>query len=106
MSAGYAKHASAKEPDAPPAGDGGAGGKESSNSRVSGTDLAAVYKYFNDQRGFVRALTDLAEDLRFLEAAERQRQLQPGLDGIQVPPCAFFPLGHSSDPMYKVAIIC
>jgi len=64
--------------------------------------LSAIFKCFNDQRELVRALTNLAEELRFLEPAERQRRLQPGLDGVPIPPEAFFPLGQSSAPLYKL----
>jgi hypothetical protein len=99
--------------------------------------LSAIFKCFNDQRELVRALTNLAEELRFLEPAERQRRLQarghhsslpltsprasprlltspllssprlsspmqPGLDGVEIPPDAFFPLGQSSAPLHRL----
>lgn len=85
--------------------DGGGGeGKQgartrSLSTRVSAAKAAAVYVYFQSQREFIRALTNIAEELRFLPAAERQSSLQPKLDALlPLPPSTYFPLAHSNEP--------
>ena len=60
--------------------------------------LAALYLYYQSQREFIRALTNIAEELRFMSPDERQAALQPKLDKlVPLPPSTYFPLSHSSD---------
>jgi hypothetical protein len=67
--------------------------EESPNS-----DGRAMFEYFNSQREFIRALTNLAEELRFMAAPARQEQLQPRLDALRLPPSTYLPIAHSEDP--------
>ena len=64
---------------------------------ASSDSVAEVYTYYNSQREFIRALTNIAEELRFLNAEERQGALQPKLDGLSLPPRTYFPLATSAD---------
>lgn len=66
----------------------------SAESKTAGRE---VYAYFDSQREFVRTLTNLAEELRYLQPEERQAALQPRLDAIAMPPGTYFPLAHSSE---------
>lgn len=61
-----------------------------------------IYMYFSSQRDFLRSLTDLAERLRFLRVEDRQAALQPGLDALNVPEKAYFPLSSSAEPLRKI----
>ena len=75
---------------------------------AAGADGTAprVYSYFNSQRNFVRALTNVAEELRFLQpgegAGERQAVLEEYLNGVPLPPMTFYPLQHSSERMAQI----
>ena len=65
---------------------------------AAGADGTAprVYSYFNSQRNFVRALTNVAEELRFLQPGEgpgeRQAVLEEYLNSVPLPPMTFYPL--------------
>ncbi len=56
-----------------------------------------VYEYFNSQREFTRAMTNVAESLRSLAPAARQAALHPHLEQLQLPPRSYFPLSHSDE---------
>ena len=61
-----------------------------------------VYAYFNSQREFVRTLTNLAEELRFMPPDERQAELQPRLDQISLPQGTYYPLAHSGEKAMRL----
>ena len=73
---------------------------------VGDTDLSEirhnVYMHFIAQRDFIRALSNLAEELRTLHKDARQAALQPGLERITLPPVAYYPLTQSSEPLLKL----
>lgn len=63
----------------------------------------ARYDFFKGERDFVRALCDLAEELRFKTPDER-KTLAPGLvKNIAIPSCAYIPLLGSTDIWRRVA---
>ena len=57
-----------------------------------------VYEHFHSQRSFIRAMTDIAEQLRMVAPAARQEALEPYLTKLSVPPLAYFPLVRSDEP--------
>eukprot|EP00797_Seminavis_robusta_P033699 Sro78_g042320.1 Phosphatidylinositol 4-kinase beta (981) ;mRNA; r:25167-28488 len=62
----------------------------------------ARYEFFRNERRFVRRLTDIAEELRFLEKDERKR-VAPGLmRDLHTPKCVYLPLCNSSDTWRRV----
>ena len=54
----------------------------------------------------MRALTNVAEELRFLQPGEgpgeRQAVLEEYLNGVPLPPMTFYPLQHSSERMAQI----
>jgi len=62
----------------------------------------AAHDYFNAQRNFIRALTNLAEELRALPPESRQARLQPGIDALEIPPMIYFPLGKSEERVLRL----
>lgn len=62
----------------------------------------ARYEFFRDERDFIRRLTDLADDLRFEEPANRKK-LAPGLmQALKIPPCVYSPLVNSTDIFRRI----
>jgi len=63
----------------------------------------ARYEFFRNERRFIRRLTDIAEDLRFLDVPERKK-VAPGLmRDLHIPPCVYLPLCNSSDTWRRVS---
>jgi hypothetical protein len=61
------------------------------------------YKYFHEQRDFVRALTDISEKMRLIEPpTERKKHLPSALESLIVPPMAYIPLGRVSDAFSRI----
>jgi phosphatidylinositol 4-kinase len=62
----------------------------------------ARYDFFKNQRDFTRNLTNVAEDLRFMERDERKKAA-PGLTAkLEIPSCVYVPLCNSSDTWRRV----
>ncbi|GFH57743.1 hypothetical protein CTEN210_14219 [Chaetoceros tenuissimus] len=65
----------------------------------------ARYDFFKNQRDFTRNLTNVAEDLRFMERDERKKAA-PGLTAkLEIPSCVYVPLCNSSDTWRRVCSI-
>mmetsp|Transcript_9964 Transcript_9964/g.14023 ORF Transcript_9964/g.14023 Transcript_9964/m.14023 type:complete len:1056 (-) Transcript_9964:155-3322(-) len=61
------------------------------------------YEFFNSEREFVRNLTDICEELRFVpDRNERGPILEERLKNVMIPPVAYLPLVKSTDPFRKV----
>lgn len=61
------------------------------------------YKYFHDQRDFVKSLTDISERMRFIEPpTERKKHLPAELEELVIPSMAYIPLGRVSDPYSRI----
>lgn len=56
-----------------------------------------VYDFFTSQRDFIRAMTNMAEELRHIPVDERQEALQPRLEALRLPPQSYFPLSTSDE---------
>lgn len=62
----------------------------------------ARYEFFRNERRFIRRLTDIAEELRFFEKADRKK-LAPGkMKDMHIPSCVYSPLCNSSDKWRRV----
>ena len=62
----------------------------------------ARYEFFRNERRFIRRLTDIAEELRFFEKADRKK-LAPGkMKELHIPDCVYSPLCNSSDKWKRV----
>jgi hypothetical protein len=55
------------------------------------------YEFFRDERDFIRRLTDIAEELRFKEPAERKVLAPKMLKHLKIPPRVYSPLCKSTD---------
>ncbi|KDO24207.1 hypothetical protein SPRG_10636 [Saprolegnia parasitica CBS 223.65] len=67
------------------------------------TERLKRYKYFHQERDFVRALTDISEKMRHLEPRELRKPALPGLlRELEIPEMAYIPLGRASDPFARV----
>jgi PH domain len=62
----------------------------------------ARYEFFRNERRFVRRLTDIAEELRFLERDERKKVAPGLLKDLEIPKCVYLPLCNSSDTWRRV----
>jgi PH domain len=62
----------------------------------------ARYEFFRNERRFVRRLTDIAEELRFLERDERKKVAPGLLKDLDIPKCVYLPLCNSSDTWRRV----
>ncbi|DAZ99453.1 TPA: hypothetical protein N0F65_004086 [Lagenidium giganteum] len=61
------------------------------------------YKYFHEQRDFVKALTDISERMRAIEPPqERKKHLPQQLEALRIPDMAYIPLGRVSDPFCRI----
>jgi phosphatidylinositol 4-kinase len=60
------------------------------------------FDFFKDERDFVRNVCDIAEQLRFVERAER-KNIAPGLmKDLSIPPCTYNPLCNSTSIWRRV----
>jgi phosphatidylinositol 4-kinase A len=65
----------------------------------------ARYEFFRDERDFIRSLTDIADDLRFEQPADR-KSLAPGvMQKLEVPPCVYSPLVNSTDIFRRISSV-
>jgi hypothetical protein len=55
-----------------------------------------------DQRAFIQKLTEICEELRFVERPERQRLLKERIAAVEVPKCCYLALLNSTDTWSKV----
>ena len=62
----------------------------------------ARYGFFRSEREFVRNLTDICEELRFVEVKDRKPALRTRLDALDVPGCVYLPLCRSTDTWRRV----
>jgi hypothetical protein len=62
----------------------------------------ARYEFYKDERDFVRRLTDIAEELRFKEPAERKILAPKLMKHLNVAPCVYLPLCNSTDIWRRV----
>jgi hypothetical protein len=62
----------------------------------------ARYEFYKDERDFVRRLTDIAEELRFKEPAERKILAPKLMKHLNVAPCVYSPLCNSTDIWRRV----
>lgn len=61
------------------------------------------YKYFHQQRDFVKALSDISERMRAVDPPQNRKMLLPGeLKALVVPDMAYVPLGRVSDPFCRI----
>lgn len=60
------------------------------------------YQFFKSQRDFINRLTDISEEMRFLERPTRTKALKERLPSVKVPPAAYLPLCKSTDPWCRV----
>ncbi|EEY67052.1 phosphatidylinositol kinase [Phytophthora infestans T30-4] len=61
------------------------------------------YKYFHEQRDFVKALTDISERMRAVDPPQNRKKLLPGeLKALVVPDMAYIPLGRVSDSFCRI----
>lgn len=62
----------------------------------------ARYEFFRDERQFVRRLTDIAEELRFKEPAERKKLAPTLMRHMEIKPCVYSPLCGSTEVWRRV----
>lgn len=60
------------------------------------------YDFFKHERDFIRNMTDIAEELRFLEPAERKKVAPTLIEKLPTPPCVYIPLCASTDIWRRV----
>ncbi|ETK78529.1 hypothetical protein F441_15769 [Phytophthora nicotianae CJ01A1] len=61
------------------------------------------YKYFHEQRDFVKALTDISERMRAVDPPQNRKKLLPGeLKALVIPDMAYVPLGRVSDSFCRI----
>jgi len=60
------------------------------------------YKFYRNEREFVRRLTDIAEDLRFKEPSDRKAAAPGLLKDLEIPPNAYSPLMTSTDIFRRI----
>lgn len=61
------------------------------------------YKYFHQQRDFVKALADISEKMRLIDPPhERKKHLPAALDALSIPEMAYIPLGRVTDPFCRI----
>ncbi len=62
----------------------------------------ARYGFFRSEREFVRSLTDICEEMRFIDPKDRKPELKVRLDNLSIPGCVYLPLCKSTDPWSRV----
>lgn len=61
------------------------------------------YKYFHQQRDFVKALADISEKMRLVEPPQdRKKHLPAALEKLTIPEMAYIPLGRVTDPFCRI----
>lgn len=84
------------EAHAPPNVVEAAGGKKLTETQI------ARYGFYRSERDFVRDLTDICEDLRFVPIPERKPNLKAHLEKLEIPGCVYLPMTKSTAPWYRV----
>jgi len=62
----------------------------------------ARFGFYRSERSFVRVLTDICEELRFVDTSERKTKLREKLAKLDIPGCVYVPLCKSTDPWRRV----
>lgn len=62
----------------------------------------ARYHFYRRERDFVRRLTDIAEDLRFLERPDRKKQAPGMMEVLDIPESVYSPLMGSTDIFRRI----
>jgi phosphatidylinositol 4-kinase A len=62
----------------------------------------ARYEFFRDERDFIRRLTDVAENLRFLAPSDRKKTAPSMMQALDVPECVYSPLCNSTDIFRRI----
>jgi hypothetical protein len=62
----------------------------------------ARYGFFRSESEFVRGLTDLCEEMRFVDVPDRKKVLLEKLTTFKVPGCVYLPLTRSTDVWRRV----
>lgn len=65
-------------------------------------DQRERYEFFRDERQFVRRLTDIAEELRFKEPAERKKIAPTLMRHLEIKPCVYSPLCGSTEVWRRI----
>jgi len=65
-------------------------------------EQAERYDFYHNQRAFIRSLTSICEDLRFIEPEEREEMLEHKLKDVVIPEPCYLPLCKSSDAWARV----
>ena len=60
------------------------------------------YKYFQAERDFIQALTNISETLRLTAVSERKALLPKELGKLDIPERAYIPLGKATDPFSQI----
>ena len=62
----------------------------------------ARYGFFKSERDFIRSLTDICEELRFVDRSTRKAQLREKLGQLRIPGCVYLPICASTDRWRRV----
>ena len=62
----------------------------------------ARFTFFRDEREFVRRLTDIAEELRFKEPADRKKIAPSLMRQLEIKPCVYSPLCGSTEVCRRI----
>mmetsp|Transcript_13533 Transcript_13533/g.26096 ORF Transcript_13533/g.26096 Transcript_13533/m.26096 type:complete len:984 (-) Transcript_13533:299-3250(-) len=62
----------------------------------------ARYGFYRSERDFVRLLTDICEELRFVDVPKRKEMLRERLRKITIPGCVYIPLCGSTDTWERI----
>lgn len=72
------------------------------NASLSPAQMAR-YGFYRSEREFVRNLTDICEELRFVDRPARMENLRKKMAELQVPGCVYIPLCHSTDKWERLS---
>jgi len=62
----------------------------------------ARFGFFRSELDFVRSLTNLCEELRFVDRSKRKEELRARLAKMSIPGCVYIPLCSSTDPWERI----
>jgi hypothetical protein len=71
------------------------------SQKLTETQIAR-YGFYRSERDFVRDITDICEDLRFVPVPERKPKLRAHLEQLDIPGCVYLPMCKSTAPWYRV----
>ena len=72
------------------------------NTTTLSESQIARYGFYRSERDFVRNLTDICEDLRFVDRSQRKPELRTRLEMLEVPGCVYLPMQRSTAPWFRV----